>query len=136
MPAPPPHLGMLVQDGWNPLLMPAPPPHLGVHVQNGWNPLLMPAPPPHLGMLMQNGSNPLLVSACNGQLDVVKALLSGGANKQAAMPVSGTPAAGMCVLAFVVERGVCGWVRGGGGGREGGEGGGGRARVCVCVLRG
>ena len=42
-------------------------------------------------MLVQSGTAPLYVAAENGHLEVVKALLAAGANKEAAFKVSGTP---------------------------------------------
>ena len=51
-------------------------------------------------MLVQSGTAPLYVAAENGHLEVVKALLAVGANKDAAREVSGIPAEGhICTCA-------------------------------------
>ena len=50
-------------------------------------PLLL--PPTHHGMLVQDGWTPLLKAALEGHVDVVKALLAAGAEKEAATQVRG-----------------------------------------------
>ena len=56
-------------------------------------------PHPHCVMLVQDGMTPLLMDAYYRLLNVVKALLAVGANKEVAKQVSGTHAAGhACTL--------------------------------------
>ena len=54
-------------------------------------------------MLVQSGHTPLHVAVGKGNVEMVKALLSAGAKKEAATPVSGTPSVGhvcthMCLM--------------------------------------
>ena len=60
---------------------------------------------PHRVTLVQGGATPLHIAADDGHLEVVKALLAAGANKEAGTQVSGTPAAAhmctrMCLMSL------------------------------------
>ena len=57
-------------------------------------------PHPHPTMFVQDATTPVYIAVQNGRLEVVKALLASGANKEATRQVSGPPAEGhVCMYA-------------------------------------